>query len=167
MTTRQTFTSEEWDLLGNAPLAAGAAVSVAEPGGGIREAAALVGAWREGAALFPRSELIGAIVADLDPQDREAQERSTGLQARGPQPAFDQIVDEAIDLCDQAIDLLDRKATPQEIEDYRAFVMHVVLRVAKASAEGGLLGLSGDPVSRAERAVLREIAEALGIKHEH
>lgn len=163
MTKLSDFTDEEQDLLGNAPLAAAAAVSVAEPGGGLREAAALVGGWRDGARLFARSELILAIVEQLDPQDREAQERSAGLRARGPQPTLDEIVDEAVELCGGAAALLRQKATPQETADYQAFVMHIAKQVASAVGESGAPAHGDERVSRAERAVMREIAEALGI----
>ncbi len=185
MTTQSDFSREEWELLGNAPLAASAAVSVASPGGGGREATALIAGWRAGGRLFPHSELLQAVVAGLDPQDREAQERSAGLRSRGPQPTFDDIVDEAVDLCSRAIDLLgpqptfddivdeavdlcsraidllEQVATPQETADYQAFVMYVATEVANATGEGGFMGMGGERVSRAERAVLRELAEAL------
>jgi hypothetical protein len=162
MTTRRDFSLAEWELLGNAPLAAAAAVAVASPGGGAREASALIAGWREAGHQFPQDQLLQAIVTELDPQDREAQERSSGLQARGPRPTFDEIVDEAVDLCGQAIDLLTQVAQPQETEHYRAFVMHIITQVANATNESGFLGVGGQRISRPERGVLNEIAAALG-----
>jgi hypothetical protein len=163
MTVRNDFSREEWNLLGNAPLAAATAVAVAEPGGGRREAAALVSAWRDGARLFRDDELLLAIVEQLDPEDREAQERSAGLRSRDAQPTFDDIVDEAIDLCGRAVALLEHKATPQERADYQDFVMHIAKQVASAVGESGLMSRGGDRISRSERGVLHEIAEALGL----
>jgi hypothetical protein len=148
--------------LGDAPLAAGAAVAVASPGGGAQEAKALIAGWREAGRQFPQDQLLQAIVSELDPQDREAQERSSGLQARGPQPTFDEIVDEAVALCGQAIDLLTQIATPEEIEHYRAFVMQIVTKVANATNESGFMGMGSQRISRSERGVLQEIADALG-----
>jgi hypothetical protein len=162
MTRRSDFSREEWNLLGNAPLAAAAAVAVSEPGGGRQEAAALVSAWRDGVRLFGDDELMLAIVEQLDPEDRAAQERSAGLSSRGAQPTFDDIVDEAIDLCGRAVALLEQKAMPQETTDYQDFVMHIVKQVASAVGENGLRSRGGDRISRAERGVMHEIAEALG-----
>jgi hypothetical protein len=160
MTKHSDFSRAEWNLLGDAPLAAGAAVAVASPGGGAQEAKALIAGWREAGRQFSQDQLLQAIVTELDPQDREAQERSSGLQARGPQPTFDEIVDEAVALCGQAIDLLTQMATPEEIEHYRAFVMHIVTKVANATNESGFMG--NQRISRSERGVLQEIAGALG-----
>lgn len=160
MTRRESFRRDEWLLLGDAPLAAGAAVAIAEAGGGRREAAAIVSGWREAGRMFANSELIVEIVAGLDPEDREQQEREQDTE-QGEPPAFDAIIDEALELCERAIDLLAARATPAETEDYRGFVMHIAKRVAMAENEG-ILG--GEPVSRAERGVMRELAMALGFR---
>jgi hypothetical protein len=55
-----------------------------------------------------------------------------------------------------AVALLERKATPEEVEDYKRFVVTLAERVAAAHKEGG------EPVSQAERAAIDEIAAALG-----
>jgi hypothetical protein len=52
--------------------------------------------------------------------------------------------------------VVERKATPEELEDYRRFVLSVADRVANAHREGG------QQVSDAERAAIEEIAAALG-----
>jgi hypothetical protein len=157
MTNHTSFTRAEWDLLGDAPLAACAAIALAEPGGGPREADAVLRGWREAADLFPDSELIQALLRAFDPETREqpAHRRSSD------EPTFDNVVDEALDLCRQALELLAGRAAPEEVEDYQRFVLHLARRVAGAAAEGGVFGLGGEPVSRSERAVLREIADAL------
>jgi hypothetical protein len=160
MANQTSFTRGEWDLLGDAPLAACAAIALSEPGGGEREADAVLRGWREAADLFPDSELIQALVRELDPGTREA----TAPPESPGEPTFDAIVDEALDLCRRAVDLLAGRAAPEEIEDYQRFVLHLARRVAGAAAEGGVFGLGGEPVSRAERAVLREIADALGYR---
>jgi hypothetical protein len=55
-----------------------------------------------------------------------------------------------------ALALLEQKATPQEVEDYRAFVLTLAERVANAHKEHGV------EVSAAERGAIEEIADALG-----
>jgi hypothetical protein len=157
MTNHPSFTRSEWDLLGDAPLAACAAVALSDSGGGAREADALLRGWREAADLFPDSALIQTMVRELDPQTREGPARAPS----SGELTFDAVVDEALDLCGQAVDLLAGRVAPQDVEDYRRFVLHLARRVAGAVAEGGVFGLGGEPVSRAERAVLREIADAL------
>ena len=158
MTEHPRFTRAEWDLLGDAPLAACAAIAFSEPGGGPREADAVLRGWREAADLFPDSELILVLLRTLDPETRE---RPASPQSSA-EPTFDAVVDEALDLCRQAVELLARRVAAEEVEDYQRFVLHLARRVAGAAAEGGVFGLGGEPVSRSERAVLREIADALG-----
>src|SRR5689334_3815609 len=105
MTDHSLFTRGEWELLGDAPLAACAAVALSEAGGGAREADAVMRGWREAAALFPDSALIQTVVRELDPQSRPQSSRSSAPA----EPTFDAMVDEALDLCRQAILLLEQR----------------------------------------------------------
>jgi hypothetical protein len=57
----------------------------------------------------------------------------------------------------EAIGLLEQKATPQEVDDYRRFVISLAERVAGAKSEG-----DGSPVSDAEREAIAQISTALG-----
>jgi hypothetical protein len=56
-----------------------------------------------------------------------------------------------------AIGVLDQKATPEEVEDYRRFVISLANRVAGAKTEKG-----DESTSDAERAAIAEISQALG-----
>jgi hypothetical protein len=56
----------------------------------------------------------------------------------------------------EAVTLLARKATPEEVEEYRGFVMKVGNRVAEAHREGD------EQVSEPEHQALAEISEAAG-----
>jgi hypothetical protein len=58
-----------------------------------------------------------------------------------------------------AIGVLEQKATPGEVEDYRRFVISLANRVAGAKAEKG-----DQAASEAESAAIAEITEALGSK---
>jgi hypothetical protein len=55
-----------------------------------------------------------------------------------------------------AVELLERKATPDELEGYRRFVLTLADKVANAHREGGTA------VSDPERAAINEISTALG-----
>ena len=54
--------------------------------------------------------------------------------------------------------LLAGKATPQEVQEYKGFILTLANRVASAHREGG----AQDPVSEAERGAIQEIVTALG-----
>jgi hypothetical protein len=155
MSFLQSFSEREWALLGDAPLAAAAAVAMASPGGGRREAEAMVAGWREAGAEFRDSPLMREVVADLDPERRQGSGGGAGY-------TYESITDEAADLCARAAVLLQPRVPPEDFEAYRAFVIALAERVAQASNERGLLGLGGGAMSVEERATLGVIARALG-----
>ena len=61
--------------------------------------------------------------------------------------------------------MLEAKAEPGEVEEYKRFILGLAERVAEAHREG-FMGLSGERVSDAERAAVEEIAATLGISAE-
>jgi hypothetical protein len=58
--------------------------------------------------------------------------------------------------------ILESKATAEEADAYKTFVMRVAQAVAGAHKEGGFLGIGGKRVSDAEEQALDEISHALG-----
>ena len=56
-----------------------------------------------------------------------------------------------------------QKATPEEVEAYKRFVLKLAETVAEAHREGGLMGIGGEQVSEGERAALDEIAATLQV----
>jgi hypothetical protein len=57
---------------------------------------------------------------------------------------------------------LESKATNEEAEDYKRFIVALADTVAHAKKEGGVLGIGGKQVSEQERAAIEEIASTLG-----
>ena len=58
--------------------------------------------------------------------------------------------------------MLETKAGPEEVEEYKRFIVGLAERVAEAHREG-FMGLSGERVSDAERAAVEQIASTLGV----
>jgi hypothetical protein len=56
----------------------------------------------------------------------------------------------------KAVTLLEAKASPEELEEYRRFALGLAERVANAKDEGD------QPISDAERSAIDEISAALG-----
>ena len=150
MTKKADFNAEEWSLLLEAPPIAGMIVAVAERGGMIRETMSMGRAYAEARQRHDGSELLEEIVSaqpGLDPQRFQsvAQLRSAGLQQ-----------------IREATELLESKATNEEAEGYKRFIVTVADTVAHAKKEGGVLGIGGKQVSAQERAAIEEIASTLG-----
>jgi hypothetical protein len=57
--------------------------------------------------------------------------------------------------------LVEQKATPEETDQYRQFILRVADVVAHAAKEGGVLGIGGKAVSEQEQAVLDELSAKL------
>jgi hypothetical protein len=152
MTKRADFNAEEWSAVVEGPLLAGLRVIAAGRGGTIRESLAVGQAYAEARRQQGASELLDELVASppaLDP----ARLRAGG----GATAASDERLREALAL-------VEAKATPEEVEAYKRFVVTVAEAAANAHREGGFLGVGGEQVSEGERAALDEIAATLGVQ---
>ena len=144
MTNRNDFTEDEWEVLREAPATAAMAVSTAQRGGTFREAFSLAKGYAEAREQHGSSELLDEIVSAKPDAEREG--------ARSPE----ELKQVAVDKLREAIGLLEEKATPEEVEAYRGFVLSLAERVASAKDEG-----DGTPESNTERAVIEEIRRAM------
>lgn len=148
MTTKSQFNAEEWDRVARAPALAALMVMLADRGGAIRESIALGKAYGE-ARRDAGSELIEQLLAS-PPQVDPA--------SLGP---LDQAREQLPEHIREALRTVEEKATPEETEQYRSFILRVADVVAHAAKEGGVLGIGGKQVSEQEQAVLDELAGEL------
>jgi hypothetical protein len=149
MTGKADFTDEEWKDVLQGPPTAGMIVVTAQRGGMFRESLSLAKAYAEARQEHGDSELLDEIASTKPEFDRTRYHSAEELRDNGLQHLRDTVA------------VLERKATPEEVGDYRRFVVGLVQRVAEAHREG-FLGLSGERVSEAEQAAVAEITEALG-----
>ena len=69
----------------------------------------------------------------------------------------------ALDACRTLASLIDRKASPEEAEGVKRWLVTIAQRTADAAKEGGFLGVGGTRVSESETEAIREVARALGV----
>jgi 2-succinyl-5-enolpyruvyl-6-hydroxy-3-cyclohexene-1-carboxylate synthase len=144
MTGKADFTPEEWELVLEGPPSAGMIVVTAQRGGTIRETLAIAKAYVEARQQHGESELLDEIVAAKPELDHTRYHSVAELKQHGLQHLRD------------AVELLERKATPGEVEGYRRFILTLADKVASAHREGGA------SVGDAERAAIAEISISLG-----
>jgi len=149
MTGKADFSPEEWEVVLKGPPSAGMIVITAQRGGTFRESFSMAKSYGEARKQHGDSELLDEIASTKPEIDRTRYHSPEELKEHGLQHLR------------EAVELLERKATPEEVDEYRRFVLTLANRVADAHKEG-FLGLSGERVSEAERAAVAEIAEALG-----
>lgn len=160
MSTKTDYTEEEWAALRRAPLVAGLAVSLADPGspvGSVKEALATSKAISE-APAEGGNELIGAVAADVRAQAQDRKNPMGDLKL-DPKDAKQQ----AREAVASVNDILAAKSTPEEADGYKRWLLDAARRTADAAKEGGFLGVGGERVSEREKATLDELAGALGV----
>ena len=145
MTGRADFTDEEWTLLREAPTSAGMLVIQADRGGTFRETFSMAKAYTEARKQHGASQLLDDIVSEKPQVDRTHVSSQEELRANLLQHIRD------------AIALLDQKASGEELDEYRRFIIALANRVAEAHREG-----DEERVSDHERQTIAEIAEAAG-----
>ena len=144
MTSSAAFSPEEWKVVLEGPTSAGMIVVTAARGGMIRESIAMSKAYAEARAQHGESELLDDIVAAKPKTDHTRYHSATELRENGLKHISD------------AVALLESKATAEEVDEYRRFVLALAGKVAAAHKE------EGQSVSPAETEAIQQITAALG-----
>ena len=150
MTAKSDFTPEEWETVLKGPPAAGLMIASAQRGGSFRESYSIAKAYTEARQEHGASQLLDDIVGEKPKMERPHVHSTDELK----QASLEQL--------NQSVSLLEQKATSDEVDQYKRFVVDLAARVAEAHREG-FLGFSGDRVSDAERQAVTEVATTLGV----
>jgi hypothetical protein len=145
VTDSAAFTEQEWDAVRQGPTSAGVVVMTAERGGTFRESFAMARAYADARKEHGESELLDALVSSRPEMDRKRAGSPEELRAH------------ALGNVREAVAVVERKATAEELVQYREFVLTLSRRVAEAKKEHG-----GSGVSESEQAAIEEIRSALG-----
>ena len=152
MTTKTDFTEEEWVRLGRAPIVAGMAISLADPGGPIetiKESSAAIRTVLDAAKGGGYGDLVQAVAHDVAEKARHRQNPMAGFKPKGPD-ARDEVLEEL-----RAVNaLLVEKTTPEETAQFREWLRTAAQRAAAAAKEGGFLGFNAQRVSKNEQQML-------------
>ena len=117
----------------------------AQRGGSFRESIAIAKAYVEARQQHGESELLDEIVAAKPERDHTHYHSPEELKQHGLQHLRDSVA------------LLERKATPVEVDEYRRFIVTLAHKVAAAHREHGV------DVSESEQAAIDDITSALNV----
>jgi hypothetical protein len=145
MTTKTDFTPEEWDTVLMAPPSAGLYLVMSDRGGTFKETFAIGKAYTEARQQHGESELLDEIVAAKPEVDHTRYH------------SVDELKEATVKHLRDAVGVLESKATPEELDGYRRFVLALAERVASAHKE------DGQTISGREQAAIDEISAALGV----
>jgi len=144
MTAKADFEPNEWKLLEEGPTSAAMLVITAARGGTFRETLAMGKEYAEARKQHGQSELLDELLAARPHVDH--------TRFHSPEELRDHVLEQVR----EAVAVLQKKAEPQEVEDYRNFIVSLCEHVAGAHSEGG------QTVSEPERAAIDSIKGALG-----
>ncbi len=139
MTGKADFTDEEWKQVLEGPTSAGLIVIASDRGATIRETFSMAGAYGEARKKGGQSELLDAIVSSKPAVDKERTRSHEELEAHSMKNVS------------EAVALVEAKATAEELEEYKRFIVDLAQHVAEVKG-----------VSDKERAAVSGIAMALG-----
>ena len=144
MTTKAAFTEEEWDLVRAAPTAAGMLVITASHGGMMRETFEMAKAWADARQQHGKSEFLDDLASSKPGRDKTRHH------------SFEELRRHSLERLTEASALVQGKATPEEVEDYRQFIVTLCERVAKRHEEDGA------QMSPEEQKAIEDVRAALG-----
>src|SRR5215213_8630499 len=134
MTAKTDFTEEEWVRLKRAPFVAGLAISLADPGGpieAVKETTATLRTAQAGAG-GGHGALVDEIAREVT---SERKNQLSGFKPRGSTAGV-----EILDELSAVNGILNAKASPEDAEGYRAWLLEAAQEAANAAKEGGFMG---------------------------
>jgi hypothetical protein len=157
MTTKADFTEEEWATLVRSPIVAGMAITIADPGGPIevvKETSAVLKVVTGSAS--EQDDLVGELAGEVRGLAEQRKNPVGDFKPRGAL-AGKEIVDEI----SRANEIVSAKASPEEAEAFRAWIMECAQSAADAAKEGGFMGFRAERVSQGEKDMLAQLRSAL------
>jgi hypothetical protein len=159
MTSKADFTEEEWARLKRAPFVAGMAISLADPGGpieAVKETAATLKTVRS-AEGGDRGDFVGSLAREVVADAGQRKNPLGGFKPTKGASAGVEILDELREVNRVAAE----KASPEDAEALRAWLLDTAQEAADAAKEGGFMGFHAQRVSEGEQRMLESIKEAL------
>ncbi|QWZ08693.1 hypothetical protein KRR39_02200 [Nocardioides panacis] len=157
MTTKTDFTEEEWTRVVRAPLVAGMAVSLADPGGPIEATKESVASLKSATNPPSREQLLAEVALEVQAMAQERHNPLSGFKLAKDRPPGEQVLDELRGVHRIVAD----KATPEEQEAFGEWLVVAAQAAADAAKEGGFMGIGAERVSAGEREMLTSIRAAV------
>ena len=155
MTSRQDFSDEEWARIRRAPLVAGLAISLADPGGPIEVAKETMASLRSATLPPSQEELLAGVALDVQALAQHRQNPLGDFKPRSGQQVLEELrgVNE----------IVTAKATPEEVEAFRRWLVAAAQSAADAAKEGGFMWFGAEQVSAGEKQMLDQVRTAIGV----
>ncbi len=158
MTTKSDFPEEEWPRIVRAPLVAGLAISLADPGGPIEAAKETMATIKNAARPPSREQLLTEVALEIEAMVQEHHNPLAGFKPTGPDPGA-----EVLEELHAVQEIVGAKASTEETAAFGRWLVAGAQAAADAAKEGGFMGFGAQQVSEREQAMIERIREAVTV----
>ena len=157
MTTKADFAEDEWTRVRRAPLVAGLAISLADPGGPIEAAKESMATLKNATNPPSREQLLADVALEIQAMTQQKQNPLKGYKPSKDDLPGPQILDEL-----RAVqDIVVAKATADEAAAFGRWLLATAQDAANAAKDGGFMGFGAHQVSQGEQAMLDQVSAAV------
>jgi hypothetical protein len=158
MTTKSDFTDEEWSRIVRAPMVAGMAISLADPGGPIEATKESVASLKSATNPPSREQLLAEVALEIQSLTQQRHNPLKGYRPTDGGDPGEQVLEELRAV--QAV--VTAKATPEESAAFGTWLVTAAQAAADAAKEGGFLGIGAQQVSEREQAMVDRVRAIAG-----
>ena len=157
MTTKNDFDEQEWARIVRAPLMAGMAITMADPGGPIEAAKESMASIKAATNPPSRQQLLAEVALDLQAMAQQRHNPLKGFKPEGDRPPGEQVVDELRSVRE----LVAAKADADETAAFGQWLVQSAQAAADAAKEGGFMGFGAEQVSLRETDMIERVRAAV------
>jgi hypothetical protein len=157
VTTKSDFTDDEWTRIVRAPMVAGLAISLADPGGPIEATKETMATLKNATNPPSREQLLADVALEIQAMTQQKQNPIKGYKPTKDRPVGEQVLDELRGV--QAI--LAAKAAADETAAFGQWLVAAAQAAADAAKDGGFMGIGAHQVSEREQAMLDQVRAAV------
>ena len=158
VTTKDDFTEDEWARIVRAPMVAGIAISLADPGGPIEAAKESMATVRTATNPPSREQLLAEVALEIQ---AEVQQRHNPLKGFKPTAAGTSPGEQVLEELRAVGGIVSSKATAEEATAFGTWLVAAAQAAADAAREGGFMGFHAERVSEREEAMLDQVRDAV------
>ena len=156
MTTKSDFTEEEWNRVRRAPLVAGLAVSLADPGGPIEAAKESMATLKNATNPPSREQLLAEVALDIQQMAQHRENPIKGFKPGGPNPG-----EGVLEELRGVTAIVGAKASAEERAAFGTWLVAAAQAAADAAKDGGFMGFHAVRVSEREQAMIDAVQAAV------
>jgi hypothetical protein len=156
MSTKSDFTEEEWNRVRRAPLVAGLAVSLADPGGPIEAAKESMATLKNATNPPSREQLLAEVAVDTQQMAQHRENPIKGFKPAGPNPG-----EGVLDELRGVVAIVAAKASAEELAAFGTWLVAAAQAAADAAKDGGFMGFHAVRVSEREQAMIDSVKAAV------